>query len=736
MLQKINLPVLGLSCAACAGSVDSMLNKLEGVKQASVSFATHSVFIEFDDIKTDVGRLRNEVRKIGYDLLIEVETAEEDFEKHEIKRFSELKRKLIAAFAFSLPVFIISMILPFKISGQNWILLLLTIPVLVWSGSEFFVIAYKKALKFTSNMDTLIALGTGVAFLFSLFNTIFPQYLLRQGLQPHVYYESAVVIITLVLLGRFLEEKAKTRASSAIKKLMGLQPKTLVVKRNGREMEIPLNEVVHDDIVLIKPGEKIPVDGVLTSGSGYVDESMISGEAIPVFKKEGDKVYSGTLNQKGSLQVSAKKLGKETLLAGIIKMVKEAQASKPPIQRLVDKIAGIFVPTVIVIAMITFGIWYFIGPAPSLTYAFLTLISVLIIACPCALGLATPTALTVGIGKGAQNGILVRDAESLEMAGKVDTIVFDKTGTLTRGKPEVRDFYWIEKTNESGDLLLSIESRSGHPLADAIVSYLREKGIAGDLELQEFENIPGKGVMAKYDDVDYWVGNLTLLAENGIFPARETEELIDKLSQEARTMVYFAGKKGIIAIAGISDQLKNGSLEAIRELKKRNLELIMLTGDSHATARAIGQEAGISNIRAEVDPVGKAEFIRSLQSEGRVVAMAGDGINDSAALAAADVGIAMAKGSDIAMESAGITLIRSDLQHVESTINLSEKTHKIIRQNLFWAFLYNIVAIPVAAGVLFPAFGFLLNPMIAGGAMALSSVSVVSNSLRLKKMKL
>lgn len=735
---KESYGVGGMSCASCAVSLQTYLESQEGVNNVSVNYASQSVALEYNPQKISLNKLQAAAKSLGYKIITgRQEEQQKAVEEAEQKRLKLLSRKLILSLLFTVPVFIIAMFLHGLIPYERWIMMLLSVPVLFWSGSEFFVNAWKKARHLSSNMDTLVALSTGTAFLFSLFNTVYPEYFLSRGLIPHVYFEAATVIITLILLGRYLEERAKSKTSSAIKKLMGLQPKQVIALRNGEEVRIPLEEVIIGDLLMIRPGDKIPVDGKVKSGESFVDESMITGEAIPVKKGRRDKVFSGTVNQKGSLKILAQKVGSETLLAQIIRLVQEAQSSKPPVQKLVDKVAGIFVPVVIVIALVAFGIWYFLGPEPSVTYAFLVLITVLIIACPCALGLATPTALMVGIGKGAQQGILIKDAQSLEVAYKTSALVLDKTGTITQGSPVVTDMFW--KRQETAEtwksILLALEAQSEHPIAEAISTALRGEEVQ-PAPMEKFESITGHGVKARHNGQWYFAGNKKLMTENDIAVDREFSEKVSQLNAGAKTTIYFADEKEVLSVVAVADKIKETSKAAIRELKEIGIEVYMLTGDSEHTASVIAREAGIDHFKANVLPADKGNFVKELQQQGKVVAMAGDGINDSHALAQADTGIAMASGTDIAMESAGITLMNSDLLHITHAIKLSRATIRTIRQNLFWAFFYNVVAIPVAAGVLYPAFGFLLNPMIAGAAMAFSSVSVVTNSLRLRKAKL
>ncbi len=639
------------------------------------------------------------------------------------------------AIIFSLPLAVIAMFL-MNIPYANYIMWGLSTPVLVIFGRQFFINAWKQAKHFQANMDTLVALSTGIAYLFSVFNTLFPQVWERQGLAAHVWFEAAAVIIAFILIGRFLEEKAKANTSSAIRKLMGLQPKTVIkIEPNGKTVSMDISSIKKGDKLLVRPGDKIPVDARVSSGVSFVDESMISGEPIPVEKTEGDEVLAGTVNQKGSLEIIAEKVGKETMLAHIIEMVQKAQASKAPVQKLVDKIAGIFVPTVIILALITFFIWYFLSGENALTQAFLSLITVLIIACPCALGLATPTAIMVGVGKGAQNGILIKDAESLELAHNIDTVVLDKTGTITIGQPVVTNQLWKNEDNYLRSVLFNIESQSEHPLAEAVCNALSDYEDAS-IKVSEFTSITGRGVKAKTEDESWFVGNTQLIQENNISIPTEWEEAIELYYKEAKTIIYFANSKEVLAVIAITDELKPSSAMAVKSLQEKGIEVHMLTGDNKKTAEVIANTLGIKSYQAEVMPSEKAAFIKGLQEKGNTVAMVGDGINDSEALALADVGIAMGHGTDIAMDVAKVTLISSDLSYIPKAIQLSKLTVKTIRQNLFWAFIYNIVAIPIAAGILYPFTGFLLNPMIAGAAMALSSVSVVSNSLRLKAKKI
>ena len=730
---KKTFPVLQMSCASCAISAESIVKGLVGVSNASVNFATATLSVEYQPEVITPEQIRTAVQDGGYDLLIEddKDTAADALEDMHIKKFNIIKKKTIFAVIFSLPVVIIGMFF-MDIPHANEIMWVLSTPVIFWLGRDFFINAWKQAKHRSANMDTLVALSTSVAYLFSVFNTLFPQFWLDRGVHPHVYFEAACVIIAFILLGRLLEEKAKGNTSSSIKKLIGLQPKTVTVSENGNYTELPIEQVNIGNIIVVKPGEKVAVDGVVIEGLSYVDESMLSGEPIPVLKKEGEKVYAGTINQKGAFLFQAEKVGADTMLSQIIRMVQEAQGSKAPVQKLVDKIAGIFVPFVMSIALLSLAVWFIYGGSDGITHGILALVTVLIIACPCALGLATPTAIMVGIGKGAEKGILIKDAESLELAKKVDAVVLDKTGTITEGRPVVTDVYWLSGDDSKKDVLYSLEKQSEHPLADAVTNYLT--GIV-PVPILEFESITGKGVIGLVDGEKYFVGNKKFLDENGVIVDNLLLEKMENSSHSSKTMIWFSDSKKTIALIAITDEIKTTSLSAIQQLQSSGIEVYMLTGDNYATAKEIALKVGINHFHAEVLPQDKAEFVRQLQSKGKVVAMVGDGINDSTALAQADLSIAMGKGSDIAIDVAKMTIISSDLTKISEAIKLSKQTVATIRQNLFWAFVYNLIGIPLAAGVLYPINGFLLNPMIAGAAMVLSSVSVVSNSLRLKWTK-
>jgi Cu2+-exporting ATPase len=731
-IQKATFPVLEMTCAACAVSVESMLKSTQGVLDAGVNFANQSAWVTYDPDIATPQTLQNAIRAIGYDLVIDTENQQEVKETAQRKAYEALKQRTIWSSLLSLPVVIIGMFF-MNMPYANWIMMVLATPVVFYFGRSFFVNAWKQARFRKANMDTLVALSTGIAWLFSAFNTIYPEYWHQRGLHAHVYFEAAAVIIAFISLGKLLEERAKSNTSSAIRKLMGLQPKTVtVVHPGGHQQELPIGQVKVNDIILVKPGAKIPVDGKVTEGASYVDESMISGEPVPVQKSAGAKVFAGAINQQGSFQFRAEKVGGDTVLAQIIKMVQEAQGSKAPVQQLADKIAGIFVPLVIGIAMLTFAVWMIAGGEHAFTHALLAAVTVLVIACPCALGLATPTAIMVGVGKGAEHHMLIRDAESLELAHRVNAVILDKTGTITEGRPAVTDMYFT--SDDEKPVLLAMELQSEHPLAAAVVQVLQEEGV-GPVSLDTIDSLSGRGIQARYKGKTFLAGNSRLLEENGIQMDTAMAAKAAVWQEAAKTVITFAAAGKAIGIIAIADKIKATSPSAIATLQQRGIAVYMLTGDHAQTAAAVARETGIRHYKAGVMPADKAAFVKALQQEGKVVAMVGDGINDSHALAQADVSIAMGKGSDIAMDVAKITLITSDLNSIPQVLRLSRKTVRTIRQNLFWAFIYNLIGIPVAAGILYPFNGFLLDPMIAGAAMALSSVSVVSNSLRLKLSK-
>ena len=728
------LPVLEMSCAVCAGNVESTVQALSGVEKASVNFAAGTLTVTYNPSVITLEVMQAAVQAAGYDLIVEAEDPVAMQEEKARMHYKILRRNTIGAWTLSIPLALLGMVF-MHVPFGNWIMMVLALAIMIFFGRSFYVNGVRHALKGKANMDTLVALSTSIAFLFSLFNTLCPGFWLGKGLEPHVYYEASGVIIAFVLLGKLMEERAKNSTSSAIKGLMGLQPKTARLVTDGREEEVPISNLQVGNVVSVRPGEKIPVDGTLLQGSSSVDESMLSGEPIPVEKNAGDRVLAGTINQKGAFTMEATSVGGTTVLAQIVQMVQSAQGSKAPVQRIVDKISGIFVPVVVLLSFLTFVCWLVIGGESYFSYALLSAVSVLVIACPCALGLATPTALMVGMGKGAEQHILIKDAFALENLCKVDTVVLDKTGTLTEGVPVVTDSYWISDDNiRYLDVLYTAEQKSEHPLASAILCWLEESG-AKVCEAENFESLTGRGVRIQVEGVTYWAGSQGLL---DIFQAGIPEKVRKQIGQwqeDGQSVVFYGQETRLLAVLAISDRIKPTSAKAVKELKKQGIEVHLLTGDGVRTAERVAATLDIGYYKAEVMPNDKEEYIISLQQQGKKVAMVGDGINDSQALARADVSIAMGKGTDIAMDVAMVTLITSDLLLLPGAVRLSKQTVRLIYQNLFWAFIYNVIGIPLAAGVLFPINGLLLNPMLASAAMAFSSVSVVLNSLRLKFMK-
>ena len=730
---KQTFPVLGMSCASCAARVDKTLNSQPGVQEASVNYASAMAQVTYDAEVCSPLVLKAVVQHAGYDLLIDAqEDVVDEAEKAHLARYESLKKRTLWAIGLAVPIMVLSMAF-MRVQWVNYVVWLLATPVVFVLGRGFFISAWKQLKHGTCNMDTLVALSTGIAYLFSIFNLFFPEFWLARGIEPHVYFEASSVIIAFIMLGRLLEERAKRNTSSAIRKLMGLQPKTVTVLTSEGERILPIADIRQGDTVIVKPGDRIAVDGVVSEGQSYVDESMLSGEPLAVRKQKGSKVYAGTINQKGTFRFVADKIGQDTLLAQIIRMVQDAQGSKAPVQKLVDKIASIFVPTIITIALISFVAWMVLAPENGFTHGMLALVTVLIIACPCALGLATPTAIMVGIGKGAEQGILIKNAESLEVARKVDTVVLDKTGTLTEGHPQVTDAVWLEDAPKSKAILYSLEKNSEHPLAEAVRRFLQN---VLAFEVECFGVLDGRGVEGLIDGKKYYAGSLNLLEEKGIRIEASLQAKARKWMEEAKTVIALADEEKALGILAITDKLKPTSAQAIEELHRQGIEVWMLTGDQPEAAREIAKQAGIAYLKAGVLPQEKAMFIQELQSKGKKVAMVGDGINDSAALAQADLSIAMGQGTDIAMDTAMVTILSSDLVKISETIRLSQLTVRTIHQNLFWAFFYNLIGVPIAAGVLYPINGFLLNPMIGGAAMAFSSVSVVTNSLRLRKKRI
>jgi P-type Cu+ transporter len=736
-----------MSCASCASNIEKAIQEVPGVQTCSVNFGAEQANVSYDPNQTDVAAIQDAVDAAGYSAvpMQDVLTPEDDTERRERQAENrQLTRKVwisgimsVILVIGSLPM-MTGLPIPFipVWMHNSWLQLVLTTPVLFWCGSSFFINAGKALKRHTATMDTLVAIGTGTAYLYSIFPTFNPQWFIIQGLKPDVYFEASSVIIALILLGRLLETRAKKQTSEAIRKLMGLQAKTARVIRNSQEVDIPIAEVVLGDIILVRPGEKISVDGEIVAGASTIDEAMVTGESIPVKKYPGDEVIGATINKTGSFKFRATRIGKDTFLAQIVKLVQQAQGSKAPIQRLADRVTGWFVPAVIAIAIATFILWYNI--MGNVTTALITTVGVLIIACPCALGLATPTSIMVGTGKGAENGILIKGAESLEMAHKLRAIVLDKTGTITQGKPTVTNFITVNGIANNNELNLlrlaaSLERNSEHPLAEAVVQYAQSQGVQLN-NANEFEAYPGSGVQSYVSEQLIQIGTHRWIKELGI-DTNALQKDWEQLEYLGKTVIWIAVDGKIEAIMGIADAVKPSSVNAIRALQKMGLEVVMLTGDNHRTAEVIAREVGIKRIFAEVRPEQKAATVETIQSEGKIVAMVGDGINDAPALAQADVGIAIGTGTDVAIAASDITLISGDLQGIVTAIQLSRTTIRNIRQNLFFAFIYNVAGIPIAAGILYPFFGWLLSPIIAGAAMAFSSVSVVTNALRLRNFR-
>ncbi|BAZ19147.1 cation-transporting ATPase (plasmid) [Kalymmatonema gypsitolerans NIES-4073] len=748
-MENATLKLRGMSCASCARSIEDAISSVPGVNECSVNFGAEQARVDYDPRKTDLQAIQEAVDAAGYSAYPLQEqnlmAGDDDEEKrYRLKESRDLQQKVTVGGIISTVLVIGSLPmmtglnLPFIPTWLHnpWVQLVLTTPVQFWCGYSFYVNSWKAFKRHAATMDTLIALGTSAAYFYSLFPTVFPSFFISQGLQPDVYYETCAVVITLILLGRLFENRAKGQTSEAIRKLIGLQAKTARLIRNGREIDVPIEEVQIGDVVLVRPGEKIPVDGEVVDGTSTVDEAMVTGESIPVKKQPGDEVIGATINKTGSFKFRATRVGKDTVLAQIVQLVQQAQGSKAPIQRLADQVTGWFVPAVIAIAILTFIIWYNI--MGNVTLALITTVGVLIIACPCALGLATPTSVMVGTGKGAENGILIKGAESLEIAHQIQTIVLDKTGTITQGKPTVTDFLTVNGTLNGNEIKLiqlaaSLERNSEHPLAEAVVRYAQSQEVPL-VDVRDFEAVAGSGVQGIVSNRLVQIGTQRWMEELSI-NTQALQQDKERLEYLGKTAVWLAVDGEIKGLMGIADAIKPTSTQAVKALQKLGLEVVMLTGDNRRTAESIAREVGIKRVLAEVRPDQKAATVQALQTEGKIVAMVGDGINDAPALAQADVGIAIGTGTDVAIAASDITLISGDLQGIVTAIQLSRATIRNIRQNLFFAFIYNVAGIPIAAGILFPIFGWLLNPIIAGAAMAFSSVSVVTNALRLRNFQ-
>ena len=735
-------PVKGMGCAACVARVESALKNVEGVSECHVSLATNTAQVSFDGTRTSARKLSEAVHDAGYELLTEGsdDQAEQEAENARIQEFRSLRNDTILAALLSLAVMAVGMgFKPFPL--QHWTVMALATPVVCWCGRRFFKSGIRGLLHGAANMDSLVALSVSISYLFSLFNLLFPSVWTSRGLDVPMYFESATMIVTFILLGRLLEERSKHSTTAAIRSLVALQPQTVTVRRiiveNGEpqylEESLPIAGVKAGDIVVVKPGEKIPVDGVVSFGESWVDESSLTGEPLPVLKNQGATVWAGCMNQNGSLHVRTEKAGKDSLLSGIIRLVRDAQGSKAPVQNLVDRIAAVFVPVIMVLSLVTLVLWLVLSPEDSLTMGLLSMVSVLVIACPCSLGLATPTAIVTGIGKGASLGILIKDARSLQEACKTDILALDKTGTLTEGRPAVNDSVW-DNASEAPlrNILYSLEKASDHPLAVAVCESLRGCDL---ISLNGFEALPGEGVKARFGADEYFAGSLSL--QKRLCPDAQTPPSIEPALNEweaaGASLVLLFDHRQVYAALSITDRLREGAASAVAELKKRGISVRLLSGDNAASAQRIARECGIDEVYAGLLPKDKAAHIKALQEQGHFTAMVGDGINDSAALAQANLGIAMGCGADIAVEAAQVSLPGADLRRIPALVDLSRKCVRIIRENLFWAFAYNILAVPIAAGALYPLNGLLLSPSVAAACMALSSICVVSNSLRLKR---
>jgi Cu+-exporting ATPase len=743
-MKQITLKLMGMSCASCASNIQKAISNVPGVIESEVNFALERSRVFYDEKIANIENIREAIEKAGYSSspFEKDKTASVIAEKKQNSEYLELQQKIYFGTVVSLILLLgsLPMMTGLDIAfipswlGNPWLQLILATPVLFWCGAKFYLGFWKSLKRLRANMDTLIVLGTNAAYFYSLFVTLVPSFVKKQGIATHIYYETSAIVITLILLGKLLEQRAKGQTSEAITKLVNLQPKNARALRNEKFEDIPITELVLGDIILVRPGEKIPTDGIIVNGSSSIDEAMITGESIPVTKKTGEEVIGGTINGLGSFEFKTTKLGKDTFLAQIISLVEEAQYSKAPIQKLADQVTSWFVPVVIVLAFLTWLVW--LKTTGNISLAILNAVSVLIIACPCSLGLAVPTSMMVGIGKGAENGILIKGGEALELSHKIDTIVVDKTGTLTQGRLIVNKFVVLDKQQNELTLLqlaASLEALSEHPLAQAIQSYAQELQVSL-LHVEHFQAIPGNGVEGIITGLSVLVGTRNWLEKKGI-NIQELSNYREKWQFSQETVVFLAVEGEVQAAIAIADTLKPNSGSVVESLKKMGLQVIMLTGDNQATADAIAREVGIFHVLAQVQPQNKAQQIKNLQSANKTVAMVGDGINDAPALAQADLGIAIGTGTDVAISAADITLIAGNLQGIVTVLQLSKAIRANIRQNLFFAYIYNIIGIPIAAGLLYPLFGWSLNPILAGGAMAFSSVSVVTNALRLRNFR-
>lgn len=758
-VKKQDFLIKGMHCASCVRVIEKSLSRTPGVKEANVNLATEKATVTYDDAQCGPDQISSAVANVGYTAVVEQNKEDEDIEKkRKEKELNYLKIKVFFSLGVGSIIFWGSfpglMETAPAFLRNPWFQLILATPVQFWAGLDFYKATIPALKHRLANMDTLVALGTTVAYFYSVFVTFFPERVMSLGLDHMPYFDVAVIVIGLILLGRYFEAKAKDGTSDAIKKLVGLQAKTARVFRQAQdgkieEIDIPVEDVSIGDVIRVRPGEKVPVDGVILEGESSIDESMVTGESIPADKTKGDNVVGSTINKSGTFTFKATKVGKDTMLAQIIQLVQEAQGSKAPIQRIADIISSYFVPIVIMLAIATFGIWYVFGPNPALFYALINMVAVLIIACPCAMGLATPTAIMVGTGKGAELGILIKDAESLEIAHQVNTVVFDKTGTITEGKPKVTDFEYMENLeNVQGNLkwklpkgipiqdyilslAVSLEKNSEHSLSEAVVKYVEDKQI-NEFKVSQFKAVSGFGVKGLVDGHQVVIGTKKFMADEKVVQCAELDKLAEKYQEEAKTLAFVGIDKKNIALVAIADIIKPSAKEGVAKLNQMGIQTILLTGDHQKVAEVIAKQVGIKTVIAQVLPDQKEVEVRKIQAEGKKVAMVGDGINDAPALAAADVGIAMGSGTDVAIESADIILVNKDIRSVAFAVELSKKTMRTIKMNLFWAFGYNAVLIPVAMGALYPFFGILMNPIFASAAMALSSISVASNSLLLK----